>query len=426
MKLISHAIVVVLFLGAAAPAQTLTVSADHEDGVYDVGQTVEWRIHQEGPSTQSSVNYTLKRGGLTPIGDGTAAIDNGTATVRAKFDSPGTLLLEVKAGDQRGLGGAVAAPLQLKPSSPRPDDFDDFWAAKLRELEPVAPNPHLTEADSGKPGVQYFKITMDNVRGKRIQGQLARPASGEKFPAMFIPQWAGVYGLQKSWVTDRAAEGWLVLNIEPHDIPIDQPESFYKDQFAGPLKDYWSIGNDDRGASYYVPMYLSCYRAAEYLAHREDWDGKTLVAIGGSQGGQQALVTAAIHPKITAALAIVPAGCDMLGPKVGRAGGFPQWYDRTQGKDASKVHDASRYFDVVNFAPRIKCPVLIGAGLIDEICPGEGILVAANAITAPKEVITLPLADHQNSRDSHRAYVKRCWEVWLPALRQGLPAPVNQ
>ena len=42
---------------------------------------------------------------------------------------------------------------------------------------------------------------------------MARPAKGEKFPAMFIPQWAGVYPLEKAWVTDRAKEGWLVLNI---------------------------------------------------------------------------------------------------------------------------------------------------------------------------------------------------------------------
>jgi len=77
--------------------------------------------------------------------------------------------------------------------------------------------------------------------------------------------------------------------------------------------------------------------------------------MGGSQGGMQALMTAGIYPKITVALAMVPAGCDMLGPAVGRKGGWPQWYDNTDGKDAAKVRETSRYFDVANFAPRIKC-----------------------------------------------------------------------
>jgi cephalosporin-C deacetylase-like acetyl esterase len=257
--------------------------------------------------------------------------------------------------------------------------------------------------------VDYWKITLDNIRDTHVQGQLARPAGAEKLPALLIVQWAGVYGLQKNWVTDRASEGWLCLNIEAHDLPIDESETFYKEQFAGPLKEYWAIGNDDRERSYFLRMYLSCYQAARYLTERDDWDGNTLVVMGGSQGGLQALMTAAIHPKITAALAIVPAGCDMLGPDVGRKGGWPQWYDKTQGKDTAKVHDCSRYFDVVNFAPRIKCPVLVGLGLIDEVCPAEGILAATNQITAPHEVIILPKANHQEENHSHAAYTKRCW-----------------
>jgi cephalosporin-C deacetylase-like acetyl esterase len=174
-------------------------------------------------------------------------------------------------------------------------------------------------------------------------------------------------------------------------------------------------------------MYLSCYQSAEYLTLRSDWDGKTLVVMGGSQGGMQALMTAGLHPKVTAALAIVPAGCDMLGPEVGRAPGWPNWYSNTAGgKDPKKVHEASRYYDVANFAPRIKCPVLVGLGLIDEVCPPAGICAAVNQIIAPKEVIILPKAGHQDDHGTHAAYNRRCYGVWLPALRRGKPAPVSQ
>jgi cephalosporin-C deacetylase-like acetyl esterase len=149
---------------------------------------------------------------------------------------------------------------------------------------------------------------------------------------------------------------------------------------------------------------------------------------GGSQGGQQALVTAAMHPKITAALANVPAGSDMLGPDNaggGRAPGWPMWYWKTAGKNAERVRQASRYYDVVNFASRIKCPVLVGLGLIDQVCPPEGIFAALNQIRAPKEIVVLPLAGHSNVNGTHARYDARCWGTWLPALRQGKPAPVN-
>jgi cephalosporin-C deacetylase-like acetyl esterase len=116
----------------------------------------------------------------------------------------------------------------------------------------------------------------------------------------------------------------------------------------------------------------------------------------------------------------------MLGPAVGRRGGWPQWYANTEGKDPAKVREASRYFDVANFAPRIKCPVLVGLGLIDETCPAAGILAAVNQIRSPKEVIIIPGAEHQEINGSHAAYNQRCNGDWLPALRQGKPAPVNQ
>jgi hypothetical protein len=126
----------------------------------------------------------------------------------------------------------VADPDQIQPAAPRPDDFDAFWESKLEELAKVPANPKLEPVESGQPGVSYWTITMDNIRGSHIEGQIARPASGEKFPALLLPQYAGVYGLQKPWVTNYAAQGCLAPDIEPHDIPIDKPEPFYKERPA--------------------------------------------------------------------------------------------------------------------------------------------------------------------------------------------------
>jgi len=421
-------------LGASAhpaEAQRLVVHADHANGIYQPGEEVHWQVQWEGASpAPATCRYVLKKGGLTVLKEENLALQNGAGSVEARFTEPQSLLLEVKAKtaegrEIRGVGGAIAGWKQIQPSAPRPKDFDAFWKAKIKELQTVPANPQLESADAGKPGVNYWKITLDNIQGAHIQGQLARPASGDKFPALLVVQWAGVYGLSKSWATDRAAEGWLVLNVEAHDLPIDRPEAFYKEQSDGPLRNYPAIGNDSRETSYFLRMYLGDYRAAQYLAERPDWDGRTLVVMGGSQGGQQTLVTAGLHPKITAALAEVPAGCDMLGPDVGRTPGWPMWYWQTNGKDPQKVHEASRYFDAVNFASHIRCPILVGAGLIDETCPPAGVAAAVNQIRAPKELIFFPVGGHQDENRSHAAYTQRCWSDWLPALRQGKPAPVQ-
>ncbi len=432
-RLLAPVLAITLVASGSTIAEDLNVRSELADGVLKIGQPIAWQVEWKGAEPPKEVQYTIKRGGRTEISHGALKLVDGLAELKASLATPGTLLALFTATSADGKehtvrGGAIVAPEEIQPSAARPADFDEFWDAKLKEIAAVPFNAQLEKVDSGRAGVDYWKIVLDGYRGTKIRGQLAKPAesklkAGEKLPAMFIPQWAGVYPLEKAWVTDRASQGWLVLNILAHDLPIDEPAKFYEDQNAGPLKDYWAIGNDDRDTSYFLRMYLSCYQAIEYLMSRPDWNGKTLVVTGASQGGQQTLVTAAIHPRVTAALALVPAGCDMLGPKVGRAPGWPQWWDQAHGKDEAKVREASRYFDVVNFAPRIKCPVLVGFGLVDEVCPPEGVMAAMNQITAPKEIVTLPLSGHQEIDGSQQVYYKRLNDAWLPALRDGKPVP---
>lgn len=418
-----------LLFASASLGQEILVKPDHEQGIYQPDEIIRWNIEVKDTDA-SEVRFVIKKGGITELAKGAVPLSQGKGQIEAKLGEPGWLLAEITlpgTDDKKkakALGGALVSPEKIGPALKRPDDFDAFWEGKLKDLAAVPANPKLTPGDSGKPNVEYHKITMDNIRGSHINGQLARPKEGDKFPAMLIVQWAGVYPLQKDWVIWRAAEGWLVLNIQAHDLPIDEPEQFYKDQAAGPLNDYPAIGNDDRETSYFLRMYLSCYRGAQYLAERPDWDGRTLAVTGGSQGGLQSIVTAALHPKITAVLACVPAGCDLNGPDAGRLPGWPMWYWKTKDKNEAKVREAARYYDVVNFASRVKCPVLVGAGLIDTVCPPPGIFAACNQMKGPTEIVPLPVAEHGDKHGSHRPYQAR-FDAWNKALVKGERAPVK-
>ena len=327
--------------------------------------------------------------------EGTIDLSSGSGELQTSLDEPGTILAEIKVKlpgtdkELKRLAGAAVASKDIQPSAARPADFDAFWAAKIEELQAVPMNAVLEPADSGNPAIEYDKVRMDNIRGTHIYGQFAKPKREGKFPALLIVQWAGVYPLPKSNVVSRAEAGWMTLNVMAHDLPFDQPEEFYKKLSATTLKDYTAIGNDDREKSYFLRMYLSCYRAADYLAQRPDWDGRTLVVTGTSQGGLQSFITAAIYPKVTALIANVPAGCDTTGCQVGRAPGWP--YAGRYLKDArgQKIMETSRYFDVVNFASRIKCPALVALGLIDTTCPPAGVFAACNQLQGPKEVLVM-------------------------------------
>ena len=419
--------VVVLALCRTIGAQEIVATPTKALGVYALGEPVTWRVELrgQGASQRTEVRYLLKKNGLAVLREGVLPLTDGKGTLEATLDEPGTLLAELKVKSQDkevvGLAGAAVSPADIRPSAPRPDDFDAFWRAKLAELRAVRANPVVEAAHSGRPTVDYFKIRMDNIRGTHIYGQLAKPKREGKLPALLIVQWAGVYPLERDWVVGRAEAGWLALNIMAHDLPFDQPQEFYEKAGATTLADYPAIGNDDRETSYFLRMYLSCFRAAEYLSQRPDWDGRTLVVMGGSQGGLQAIVTAALHPKVSAVIAQVPAGCDLTGPDASRAPGWPQWYWRTKGKDANKVRQTSRYFDAVNFASRVKGPTLVGLGLVDTTCPAPGVFAMTNQLQGPKEVVVMPGVGHSDPYDASSARA----EAWLSAILQGNRPPVR-
>jgi cephalosporin-C deacetylase-like acetyl esterase len=434
-------LIAVLGPRATVDAQQLTFTPYHANGIYNVGERVGWSVEvAPGQTAAKSYDYTLKRDGLTAIGHGTLDLSAGRATIETSLDRPGMLLVEVrppagtigfhgasKSEDGRVLLGAAVAPNQIRPSERRPSDFDAFWASELRRLDSVAPEPVVTPGESGRTDVEYFTIRLNNVNGAHIYGQLAKPArpseGGSGFPALLILQWASApHRLQREWVTDYAARGWLVLNVQPHDVPVDMPDAFYK-ALPQLLKDYRLIGRHSRVESYFLPMYLGDYRAADYLASRADWDGRTLVVMGTSMGGQQGFAVAGLHPRVTALIANVPAGCDLLGPLRGRAASYPNW-DVTQ----PDVRRTAGYFDAVNFAPRVRARTLISIGFIDETTPPAGIWAAFNQLPGLKE--SIPLVDsphnHMATQTQVLPYTRRSAE-WLEILaRGGDPLAVNR
>lgn len=391
----------------------VSVAPDRESGVYAVGESVTWTIEVRsgGNPAAGSVRWVVRPGGLGESEKGTADLVDGKARVKASRPTPGALLLEVRyrgEGDGREVvahGGAVFDPDRIAPSAPPPADFDAFWKAKIAELQAVPPSPRLERVDVGDPSVEYFKVTMDHFRGSKIYGQLARPAGKAGLPALLQVQWAGVYPLQREWVLGPARNGWLAFNLQAHDLPIDEAPAFYEQKSRGELNDYPGLGNDDREKSYFLRMFLSCYRAVEFLTRREDWNGKAVVVHGGSQGGYQAIVTAGLHPAVTALAANVPAGCDHTGRLAGRAPGWPNWASRTwQKKDAGRMLETARYFDAMNFAPRVRCPALVGVGLVDTVCPPEGVLATVNQLRGPKRIVIMPRAGHGGEANAHQAY----------------------
>jgi cephalosporin-C deacetylase len=428
----------VLLSAQRAPIpEQLAFTPYRASGIYDVGDTVGWTV-TPGPTPPTyAYKWTIRRNNAIVLKDGTLDLSTGKATIEIVADQPAMIYVAIEAyGDlaapaapppgeaPRFVGGnagrntgfyalgAAVAPAKIGLSTPRPADFDDFWDSKLAAQAKVAVNAALTPVESSDPGVAMNIFALDAL-GSKAHGYVARPAAEGKFPAVIQLQYAGVYALNAAAVARRAAEGWLILNVDPHDkLPSDPT--------GGVPRNYREVGNTDRETSYFLNMYLRDSRVLDYLVTRPDWDGKTIVLTGGSMGGQQSLALAGLRPdKISAVLVCVPAGADTNGDLHGRKAGYPNW--PSDNADAMKT---SLYFDPVNFAPRITAPVLAGLGFIDTISPPAGIWTMLNQVKGPVEALPMIDSEHDNLTPAKsRPCTARTNEILDVIVRGGSFAP---
>jgi len=388
------------FLFAAAALaqipQQLTFEPYHPTGFYQVGETVGWTVTPGPDALTHAYKWTIRRNNAVVLKEGKLDLSSGKDTIEILGDQPEMLYVAVEAmgdapkggntGRNNGLYavGAAVAPGRIGLSAPRPEDFDAFWSAKLAAQAKVPIHAALTPVATDVAGVDMSIFVLDAL-GSKAHGYLAEPAKQGKFPALIQLQYAGVYALNAHADAERAAEGWLVLNVDSHDkLPSDKS--------GGIPSNYQTIGNTDREKSYFLNMYLRDSRVLDYLMTRADWDRKTVVLTGGSMGGQQSLALAGLRPEaITAVLVCVPAGADTNGDLHGRKAGYPNW--PSNNADAMRT---ALYFDTVNFAPKIKASVLAGMGFIDTVSPPAGIWTMLNQVPGTKEALPMIDSEHDN------------------------------
>ena len=379
-------------------------------GIYTLGERAGWTI----TDPTGAYRFTVKRDNAETIASGDFDLASGTAKVEVAGDRPEMLTMELtpRAGGKPTTYGAAVAPTGLKPVLPKPADFDAFWKRQVDDLRRIPMNPNLTPGESYKPEVEYSTIRMDGPHGTGVYGALAKPKAPGKYPAIAVFQWASPpYPLQKPWSIEPASKGFIVLNVEPHDVLPNEPPAYYA-ALPETLKNYSAVGRDDRERSAFVDMYLRDVRALDYLRSRPDWDGRTLVVMGGSMGGQQSLAAAGLVPQVTHLIVEEPAGCDLAAGLHGRQEGYPFF-----PTNDPKTMEAARYVDAVNFAPKIKATSLVAMGFVDNVAPPTGIWTAFNEIRAPKEAAPMRDAPHNNlaTREQLMPIITRR-EDWLNAL----------
>jgi cephalosporin-C deacetylase-like acetyl esterase len=389
-------------LPAAAPSSaggyTLKVATDRADATYRRGDTVTFTVSLTREATGERVSAPEAKWSITKDGKprdraGAEALSGGALTLTAALDEPGFLHCMVECTPATGApkltarAGAAIEPLAIQPSLPAPPDFDAFWSAEKRKLAATPANLRLTSVTSPVAGLECFDVQADTGVGRGLSGYLARPVGtkAKSRPAIVLCHGAGVTTSRLATAVAWAQDGFVALDFNANGLPNAQPREYYAALQAGELKEYSLQGRESRDTMYLRGIFLRLLRAIETLAVQPEWDGRRLVALGRSQGGGQALVAGGLDSRVTYVSAEIPTFCDHTGIVIGRINGWPRIIPNDTAQPDPKVVEAVRYYDAVNFAPRIKAQVFVTLGFIDHICPPTGIHAMYNQLRGKKQ-----------------------------------------
>ncbi len=388
---------------------TLTAAVDRADAQYAVGETVTFRLYgTKGgqPADGVTVECVISKDGVDAEPARQVTLTDGKAELKGTLKEPGFLRLQARAGTASAMAAAGVDPLNLKPSLPVPEDFDTFWKAQKDALAAVPMKAVVTPAGTSTAGVELVDVKVDCAGGAPVSGYLAKPAGAKakSLPAILTVHGAGVTSANAGGATAWAQRegGMLAMDINAHGLPNGKPAEFYKALAEGELKDYRVRGPEDREKVYFKGMFLRVLRALDFLTAQPEWDGRTLIVYGSSQGGFQAFAAAGLDERVTFICAGVPAGCDHTGMKAKRVAGWPKLvaWKESGGPDEASL-EASRYFDNVNFATRAKCRgAAVTVGFIDTTCPPTSVYAAYNALIVPKKLHFDVLAGHTNTPEA--------------------------
>ena len=372
------------------------VTADHADWLYKKGESVKFTIsvYKNGNLLKNAkVTYEYGPERQTPLKKETITLATGTQTFDAgTMKVPGFLrciaTAEVDNKEYRNLCTAGFDPLEIQPTVENPIDFDDFWNKAIADLAKIPIDAKMTLlAEKCTEKVNVYHVNLQNYKlGSRLYGILCVPKKEGKYPALLQVPGAGV----RAYAGDiaNAEKGIITFQIGIHGIPVTMDPSVYVDLANGVLNGYPNYNADDRDRFFYKRVYLGCIRANDFLTNLPQFDGTNLAVTGGSQGGALSIITAALDHRVKNLGVYYPALSDVTGYLFGRAGGWPHYFDKTNynyNNTKQKVTTLS-YYDVVNFAKRIKVPGFYSWGYNDETCPPTSMYASYNSITAPKEL----------------------------------------
>lgn len=413
-----------LLLFLAAPAENYPYRSDvlwvtvpnHSDWLYQTGEraTIAVQFYKYGIPRDGVVRYTIgddmlpaDTEGEVFLTDGRASISVGTRRTPGFRDVKMTVEADGKTYSHHVKVGFSVD--EIVPWTCEPHDFSAFWQ---QTLDDYARYPLRYTRERYEP-LCTDALTCDLVRiyvdrSHSIYGYLFMPRDARPgaHAVELCPPGAGVKSIKGADRRNVNSEHGIVrLEMEIHGLDPRMDDATFATvsaAFGSSDNGYFSNGIESRERYYLRHVYASLVKGIDFLTSLPEWDGRNVVVQGGSQGGALALVAAALDSRVTLCVANHPAMADMAASvEKGRTAGYPHFKADVL---TEKAIETLAYYDVVNFARHITCPVRMTWGYNDNTCPPTTSYAVWNTLSCPKEALITPINEHWTSNDTERSH----------------------
>ncbi len=249
----------------------------------------------------------------------------------------------------------------------RPADFDRFWDDILAQVSRIPLNATIEPLPlRSTDAVEVFEVKYDSLDQVRIACWycLPRRRTGRLPAIIHVPGYVSEPMVPKG----TAAKGYVALSVAPRGKL--RSNSQFNPGYPGLLTHHIT----DRNAYSYHGFYVDALRAVDFLLAQPEVDPARIGVTGSSQGAALTIVVSALRREIACAAAGAPYLCGFL-DSARLTHSYPyeeiNEYLRLHPERESAVRETLEYFDGINFAPTIQCPIIVNIGLQDDVCPPE-------------------------------------------------------
>lgn len=277
------------------------------------------------------------------------------------------------------------------PPLDKEDDFDIFWQQEIESLDKIPIDPVLEINKSASNGAfEFYNVSFKGSGKSAVRGMLMLPKGRKKQRVIaIIPDYNQLSVTDGGQFDDSLA--YFILQLRGHELLKNNAASGSKEDMKTP--GYMSDNLLDKNLYYVKGIYLDAYRISGMLRLLNMLECSSIGIIGKGFGASAAAFAAAFSDRISCAVLDAPSFCYLeLGQNISKSPATMEINSFISDFKSKKKQIKSNlsYFDSINFSGKIKCPVLVTAGLKDVISPPECVLALFNHLLCEKTAEIYP------------------------------------